>query len=215
MDFSERVAHAYFFAKQYVINKGYAAEIDWQNEVDYSVLTEQRFIEEMSWVIIASGLSDKVVRKVFPLIKKAMLGFQSPSLIHSRKTKCYSDAIKIFGHKGKINAILYIAEYLHGNSFEIVKDRLIEGKIEFIQTFPYMGKATAYHFAKNIGIDIAKPDRHLVRISQSLGFPNPQELCELISDRISEKVSLVDLVLWRYSTLDRNYLEKINWYVNK
>ena len=31
-----------------------------------------------------------------------------------------------------------------------------------------MGSATSYHLAKNIGINIAKPARHLSRIAQKL-----------------------------------------------
>ncbi len=82
-------------------------------------------------------------------------------------------------------------------------------------TFPYLGNATVFHLAKNLGINVAKPDRHLLRISNCLGYKCPNNLCEEISLTIDEKVSLVDLVLWRYATLDKNYLSKIQWYINR
>ena len=61
------------------------------------------------------------------------------------------------------------------NSLTIIKSKILMQGIEFIQTFPYMGKATALHFAKNLGLDFAKPDRHLNRICATLGFSSPRK----------------------------------------
>ena len=83
----------------------------------------------------------------------------------------------------------------------------------YLESFPFIGPITKFHLAKNIGIDVAKPDRHLSRISKMLGFASVQELCESISQRIDEKVSVVDLVIWRYATIDKKYLEKIGRYL--
>ena len=40
-------------------------------------------------------------------------------------------------------------------------------------------KAYKFHLARNLGLDFAKPDRHLQRIAQSYNT-TPQELCEHI-----------------------------------
>lgn len=210
----DRLAHAYFFAKNYIIGKGFGNEIDWQQENSYDKITEQKFLNEISWVILASGMNDKVVRKVFPLIKKIMFDFNSSELIYKNRRQCLNKSLKIFNHKGKISAIIFVAEYVKKQTFEVVNYRIMKGGIDFIKTFPYMGNATSFHLAKNIGLDYSKPDRHLVRISSSLGFNNPNELCYEISNRIQEKISLIDLVLWRYATLDKNYLKKLNWYMS-
>ena len=213
MTFNDRIVHGYFYIKKYVIYKGYGNEIDWQEGLELETITEQKFLSEISWVILAGGMSDKVIRKVFPKIKSIMFDFQSAELISKRKKRCYNKAIKIFNHKGKINAIIYAAEYLKNNSLAVIKSSILSQGIKFIQSFPYLGKATAFHLAKNLGLNIAKPDRHLNRISNTLGFENPNELCNLISRFIDEKVSLIDLVLWRYATLDKNYIRRINWFV--
>lgn len=215
MSFSDKLLHAYFFAKNYIITKGYSDEIDWQDSLNYEELTPQKFMHEISWVIIASGMNDKVVRKIFPKIKESMFNFESYELIYKDKIKCYKKGIKILNHKGKIDAIIYVAEYIHKNSFETLKNNISRDGISFIQTFPYMGQATSYHLAKNIGLNFAKPDRHLLRISSVLGYNNPHELCTEIADKTQEKKSLVDLVLWRYSTLDKNYIKNINWYIDR
>ena len=213
MEIRDRIAHGYFFAKSYIIKKGYANEIDWQDELDYDSLTEQKFLEEFSWVVIASGLNDKVVRKTFPAIKKNMFDFKSCELIVKQKKKCMINGLEVFNHKGKINAILFAAEYIHKHSFEMVKLKIMIEGVNFIQTFPYMGKATAYHLAKNLGLNVAKPDRHLIRISNLLGYEDPNTFCKDLSFQIEEKISLIDLVLWRYATIDRNYIKNIRWYL--
>jgi len=100
-------------------------------------------------------------------------------------------------------------------SFEKVKNQIDSLGIQYLKTFPFIGDATAYHLAKNIGLNVAKPDRHLVRISVALGFSTPADLCARISDELQESIALVDLVLWRYATLDKNYLDKIKWLIRR
>ena len=53
MNFSERISHGYFFAKHYVINKGFGNEVDWQEGLNFEMVTEQKFLSEISWVILA------------------------------------------------------------------------------------------------------------------------------------------------------------------
>ncbi len=215
MVISERIAHGYFFAKHYIISKGFGNEIDWQDGLNYDQLTEQKIIHEFTWVILASGMNDKVVRKIFPLVKKAMLNFESARKIHNHRDKCLYDAMKVLNHRGKIQAILSFIEYINVHSFSRVKNQIKINGIDFIQTFSYMGKATSYHFAKNIGLNVAKPDRHLIRIVNILGYDDPHTFCDELANQINEKASLIDLVLWRYATLDKNYVETISWFYEK
>ena len=82
--------------------------------------------------------------------------------------------------------------------------------MSFLKTFDFIGDTTCYHLAKNIGLNFAKPDRHLLRISKIIGFDSPHALCKLISDYVADKIQVVDLVLWRYATLDSNYEKKLS-----
>jgi len=211
----EKLAHGYFFAKNYIIKKGYGHEIDWQDDIAYAQLTEQKFLEEFAWVVIASGMNDKVVRKIFPQIKQVMFNFKSGRLINHNNEACLNKALLILNHPGKINAILTVCSYINTYSFESLKSQIREKGVDFIQTFPYMGKATSFHLAKNLGLDVAKPDRHLVRISEIAGYLDVNRFCQDLSLQINEKVSLIDLVLWRYATLDKNYMKNISWFINK
>ena len=54
---------------------------------------------------------------------------------------------------------------------------------------------------KNLGFDVVKPDRHLLRLASSLGFDSPEELCAEIAYEFGEPAAVVDIVLWRYCTL--------------
>ncbi len=212
---NDRIAHGYFFAKNYIIKKGYGKEIDWQDDLDYKLITERNFIEEYVWVVLASGMNDKVIRKIFPQVKKALFDFESSTKICQHRDLCFANALTIINHKGKINAILNTINYIHLNSFKHIKKRIAEEGINYIQTFPFMGKATSYHLAKNLGLDVAKPDRHLIRITETLGYCDVNLFCKDLSICIDEKISLIDLVLWRYATLDKNYLKNIAWFIGK
>jgi hypothetical protein len=64
---------------------------------------------------------------------------------------------------------------------------------------PYIGPVTWRHLAKNVGVAVAKPDRHLVRLSIALGRSSVDELCHEIAELVADPVSVVDVVLWRWS----------------
>ncbi len=70
--------------------------------------------------------------------------------------------------------------------------------IDFIRTLQFMGPATSYHLAKNIGLDVVKPDRHLVRIAESAGGFSPNDFCEMIAQQTGDKVSVIDIVPARF-----------------
>lgn len=77
--------------------------------------------------------------------------------------------------------------------------------IPYLQTYDFIGPVTAYHLAKNLGLDVAKEDRHLARMAGALGFQCGTDLCEAIADHLHETVRVVDVVLWRFATLEPEY----------
>jgi hypothetical protein len=206
----ELLANAYFVAKKFIINRGFADEIDFSDENIFDRLTEKQFLKESAWVILSSGMSYNVISKKFDLISETLMQWDI-KLINNNILKCKNGALKIINHPGKINAIIHISKVLAQRGFEIIKADISEYGIDYLKIFPYIGPATSYHLAKNIGFNVSKPDRHLLRISKTMGFSSPNELCTCLSKLISEKISTIDLVLWRYATLDKNYLNKISY----
>jgi hypothetical protein len=47
-------------------------------------------------------------------------------------------------------------------------------------------------------MDVAKPDRHLVRFAASQGFPDVHALCKVISEATGDPLRVVDVILWRF-----------------
>lgn len=196
----------YLDAKVFITKLGYSDEIEWQDNLHIDNIKESTFIREAAWVILSSGMRETVVRKVFPMISASFFNWESASEIVKNKEFCFSAAMESFGNTKKINAILKIADVINSNGFKVVLESIKREELAYICTFPFMGPATGYHFAKNIGLDVAKPDRHLVRIASSLGYNCPHQLCSDISGITDEKLSVVDLVLWRYAVTDKDYL---------
>lgn len=202
-----KLVNFYLKAKEAIIKEGFAEEIDWQNDIQFSQITESYFLEEAAWVVLSSGMKESVIRKKFPAISVAFYHWRSSIRIVKNKEKCRMRALMVFRHEQKINAIINIANKISKNGFDSLKICIQNEGIRYIQTMPYMGPATSYHLAKNIGFDVAKPDRHLLRIATITGYNNPQNLCKDISTSVGDRISVVDLVMWRFATLNPNYIE--------
>jgi hypothetical protein len=203
----DRLVSVYRIAKQYVLDHGYSAEIEWQDNLRFDRVTEQEFLAESAWVVLSSGMREKVIRKLFGDITTAFYKWQSASAITRDANSCIDAAIKIFGHHRKIKAIAEIAATIDIHGFETIKQEIACKGVDRIREFPYMGPTTSYHLAKNLGMDVAKPDRHLLRIALATGYASPDELCRDLSDAVGDRVSVIDLVLWRYATIAPQYVQ--------
>lgn len=196
---TQRLLSNYLTIKSELISQGFDAEIDWQHEQSISTLSESRFLAEFAWVVFSSGMRETVVRKKFPFISTSFLHWVSASDICQEKQSCMEAALSVFNHSGKVRACLEAAEAIAAIGFKELRLRLLRDGVDFLRRFSFMGNATAYHLAKNVGLPVVKPDRHLVRLAERLDFPSVFEMCEKISQGLGEPLSVVDLVLWRYS----------------
>ena len=202
----DKIACAYISAKSFVIEAGYHSEIDWQENTQFAKIEESDFLREAAWVILSCGMREAIVRQKFPMISEAFFDWESAKKIINNKNKCLEGALRYFKHRRKIESIIEISAHVHINGFANVCLSIENEGIEYIMKFPYMGPATSYHFAKNLGMPVSKPDRHLCRIAKTLGYSSPQLMCSDISQLTGEKVSVIDLIFWRFATLQKNYL---------
>ena len=205
----KNLASSYLDIKRHVINKGFSWEIDWQENQCIKSLSESEFYREAAWVILSSGMSVRSVTSVFNKISRVFLNWEDSEKIVKQGDTCVNQALKHFNHKGKINAILSIIRHVNNIGFEVFKTELIDNGVEHIQQFSFFGPATSFHLAKNIGMNVVKPDRHLMRLAEALNFSTPDKLCKAIANQIDEKISVVDVVLWRYCVMNPNYLAMI------
>jgi hypothetical protein len=198
----------YAAIKNFVLSSGYKQEIEWQASRRYEDLSEPDFLREMAWVVLASGMKEKVIRQKFPAISEAFVAFSSAKTIAENRDKCIADALMVFGHTGKILAIADGAAKVDREGFDHIKARILTSPIKVLQEFGFIGPITVYHLAKNIGLPVAKPDRHLVRIAAVCGYSEVQKFCKQLSESSGDSVPVVDIVLWRYATLCPDYLER-------
>ncbi len=197
----------YLTAKDAIIERGFAAEVDWQATVSFESITESDFLREASWVILSAGMSEAVVRRRFPAVSAAFHNWRGAATITRCKTKCRNAALTAFAHTGKISAIIALAGKVSSDGFDRIKRNISLYGVDYLQEFEYIGPITCYHLAKNIGLDVVKPDRHLVRLAFATEFESPLDLCRMISEATGDRLSVVDLVLWRFATIQPDYVE--------
>lgn len=168
--------------KQKIITAGYSEEIAWAASLK-PCDNANLFALEAIWVILNSGMKNQIARIIEQRIYHALANNQP---INSA-----------FGHKGKVKAI----EYILDNKLELFAAfQDAEDKLKFLKSLPYIGNITKYHLAKNLGIDVVKPDRHLTRIAEKEN-KTPDELCKEILDLTGDTLATVDTVIWRAANL--------------
>jgi len=172
------LADEYKAIRQKVSDAGFSDEIEWAQSI-VAPETPEAFASEAIWVILNSGMAWRVARIIAERVWGAI-----------REGRPISSA---FGHKGKVSAIEYIWE---NRDILYQKFFAAEDVLEFCQSLPWIGPITKYHLAKNLGADVAKPDRHLVRIACKYNT-DPHTLCATLSATTGDRIATVDLVLWR------------------
>lgn len=163
-----------------VILAGYEHDITWSQSIQ-PVSDPDVFWSEYSWVVINSGMKNQVAEriwhKVYPMVTAG------------------GTASAVFGHRGKTTAI----DQVWRDRVELLAAyQEAEDKLKWLQTLPWIGPTTCWHLAKNYGMDVAKPDRHLVRIA---GAEGTHPLCERLSRLSGDRIATVDTVIWRAANL--------------
>jgi hypothetical protein len=167
-----------------VVNAGYQGEVDWcEHRPMPENIDAETFLSEYAWVVLHSGMRTAVADKIFERYK--------------------AEGTSIIGHAGKRAAIEFITSIINDVlwSFKHATD-----KLEYLDSLPWIGPVTRYHLARNLGVDIAKPDRHLVRIATLLGFNGDvQAFCAAIQPFTTDRLGTIDLIFWRFAVLFPDY----------
>lgn len=206
----QKLAEAYLKAKETVMQSGFAPEIHWQATRCLDQISESEFLQEAAWVILNSGMKEAIVRRLFAGVSASFLNWKSAVTILQNEDYCTQRSLSFFNHQRKISAILSMCHKVEDLGFEAIRCLIYAEGTDFLRTFDYIGPITCYHLAKNIGLEVVKPDRHLVRISKTTGFRSPNDLCHLLSEMTGDKVTVIDIVLWRYATINANYFFLVN-----
>lgn len=174
--------HKYLDLKQAIIDKGYESDIQWAENLKICD-NAQDFCFEYIFVVCNSGMKSQIARGIYEKICKAISENQ--------------DISEVFGHKQKVKGIKMMIQ----DHKELFQEYLkAEDKIEFCGSVYFMGDIIKYHWAKNLGVDCVKPDRHLVRIAKTFNT-NPHDMCQKLSDQLGDSLNTVDTTIWRAANL--------------
>ena len=100
-----------------------------------------------------------------------------------------------------MSAIVAAALHVSGQGFAAFKQAVLAAPLTELRRLPYIGPVTVWHLAKNLGLDVAKSDRHLARISLAFGFDDANHFCSAISRAIGERRKVVDLIVSHISRI--------------
>lgn len=147
--------------------------------------TPDQFAGEAIWVIIGGGIKHMVARliekRVFAALHAGRSAFDG--LRHVHKARAID---MIYGDRKRLHAEL-LDTARQGD----------DAVLAWIRKIPFLGgPALSLHFAKNIGLNVAKPDVHLTRLAKHYGEP-VQGLCSRLAETSGHRVSVVDYVLFR------------------
>ncbi len=194
----------YSRALDYVRTAGLLEEVEGQRHASFDDCDESDFLREFAWVIFCSGFRESTVRRVFDYLSLCFCDFRSATEIVFSAEQCRATALSAFNNPAKVDAVIETASLIAKESYQALKLRVSFDPIATLQSFPFIGKITSYHLAKNLGFQLAKPDRHLVRICERAGFDDVQQLCHYISVTSGDPINVVDIVLWRFAA-DRRW----------
>jgi hypothetical protein len=172
--------------KNKVIDAGYAHEIAWVQSIPEDI-NKELFFREYVWVVCNSGMKEQVARKIFD---RFIEDYDFDQIRHPHKHKSVK---KVF----------------HRLNFYYDQYRRSKNKLKFLKSLPHIGDITKYHLARNLGLNYAKPDRHLKRIAALFDFKNVQKFCEKVSEFTKDEVKTIDLIFWRFANLNTDYIEQL------
>lgn len=193
-------SHVEFYAaaKQWVTNIGYGEEILWQESREPGSFTECEFLREYAWVVYCAGFREATVRRYFNAISLCFFDWASAAEIAENSVLCVLSAMQVLSNRRKHDAVASVAARIAVDGFSVFQRMMRADPVSTGLELPFIGEITSLHLAKNLGFDVAKPDRHLVRLKELLGYEDVATMCSFMAEATGDPIRVVDLVLWRY-----------------
>lgn len=171
----------YYSIQSDVFAAGHKNEWEWAQKVERPDTPEEMLLETI-WVICNSGMKYEVAQKIYNSVIEAI---HDDRPIHDE-----------FKHYRKVRAIEAAMDEANERYDKFMSTLSTQKILEYFESFDGIGPITKYHLARNLGINVCKPDRHLVRIAKKYDM-TAFEMCSLLSKQSGERIGAVDVVLWR------------------
>lgn len=163
------------------------------------------FADMCNYVILAGGFSQKTAKKIHAEITEYL-----------HKNGADFDALfGMFHNKNKISAVCEIWNNKNALCAEYYRIDGLDEKLKFLSHLPHIGKITANHLARNLGLDVVKYDIWIQRLgvlysgnsvlSQNIDngklSPEIKKACDDMFAHLVKETGLprgyIDVVLWK------------------
>lgn len=154
-----------------------------------------RFMQEYTWCVYVSGFNARVITKKWDAISKALL-LPDPYTVQSAQLH---DMWPVFKNSKKFLAVKTTARILTQLGWDAFKATFLPGKVQDLRM---IGPITSKHLLRNIGYDVVKPDLHMERLAEKLGFADRgvDWMCLRGSEWLEERIGVVDFCMWSYAS---------------
>ena len=159
----------------------------------------EEFADMAAYVILAGGFSQAIAKRIHENIME-----------HIYKNGANFDALlKIFHNKNKINAICKIWENRADFCDGFYRCETDDARLAYLANLPHIGKITANHLARNLGVNVVKYDLWIRRLGALYGgIQCTDELtdelkaaCDDMFSHLASETGLprgyIDVVLWK------------------
>jgi len=188
------------------------------------------FYEKLVRTIHVSGYRVSILRNRWDEIKKAFSNYD----INKVSQYTYEDLKKMMNNpklirnKIKLKACIENAKIMKeisakcgsfGEYLDKNKGDFKKWKEELIKRFNYLGNILVLDYLRDVGIDVIKPDVHVVRVMHRLGLIDSErmspenidkvvEVADKLSRLTGEKLSVIDAIFWMYGGSGDNHVRK-------
>ena len=168
-------------------------------------LSPDAFADMCNYVILAGGFSQKTAKKIHSQISEYL----------HKKGADFDVLFSMFHNKNKISAVCEIWNNRHALCSAYYGTDDFDDKLKFLSNLPHIGKITANHLARNLGLDVVKYDIWIQRLGVLYGGndilvkhinngklnPEIKEACDKMFAHMCSETGLprgyIDVVLWK------------------
>lgn len=167
-------------------------------------LSPNQFADMCAYVILAGGFSQKTAKKIHAKITEH---------IHKHGAN-FDELVSMFHNKNKINAIVKIWNNRDEYCCGYYRCDCPDARISYLSKLPHIGKITANHLARNLGVDVVKYDIWIQRLG--VRFSSHPELVAKINngklcDAVKSACDDMFAHMVRVTGLPRGYIDVVLW----
>lgn len=159
-------------------------------------ISDDAFLRTVAETIICTGLSGPGAGRVLARLEQALRGYAVSAIAHEPEAVAAA-AMAAFRHRGKVQAVLTVARWLHQHPSIGPRLARLEPAAarRLLMSFPWVGATNSGWLARALGIEAVSADRYVTALAQSVGRTAP-ELVRAVAAAAGERVGVVDYLLW-------------------